>query len=50
MRKMDVFQLDLQFNFWVVEDTYNSLYFYTVSVDGQLVAWITKLQLIVCTM
>jgi hypothetical protein len=34
-----VLQLALQFNFWVIEDTCNTLYLYVVSVTGQ-VAWV----------
>jgi hypothetical protein len=43
MRKRGVLQLVLQFNFWVAEDTCNSLYLYIVSANGQ-VAWVAKLQ------
>ncbi len=41
--KKGVWQLALQFNFWVVEDIYNSLYLYVVSVNRQ-VTWIVKMQ------
>ncbi len=44
MRKRGVLQLALQLNFWVVEDICNSLYLYTMNVDGQA-AWVAKLQL-----
>jgi hypothetical protein len=43
---MGVLQLALQLNFWVVEDTCNSLYLYAMSVNKQ-VAWIVELQLII---
>jgi hypothetical protein len=43
IKKMDVLQLALQLNFWVVKDTYNSLYLYVVNVNRQ-VARTTKLQ------
>jgi hypothetical protein len=33
MRKMGVLQLALQFNFWVVYDTCNSLYLYVANVN-----------------
>ncbi len=46
---MGVLQLALQLNFWVAKDTCNSLYLYVVSVNKQ-VAWVAKLQLIVCTL
>jgi hypothetical protein len=39
MRKKNVLELALQFNFWIVLDIYNSLYLYNVSVNGQ-VAWV----------
>jgi hypothetical protein len=39
MRKMGVLQLALQLNFWVPKDTYNSMYLYAMSANGQ-VAWI----------
>jgi hypothetical protein len=48
MRKKCVLQLALRLNFWVVEDTCNSLYLYTVSANEQ-VAWVMELQLIVYT-
>jgi hypothetical protein len=41
--------LDLQFNFDVAKDTYNSLYLYIGSVNGQ-VAWVAKLQSTIYTM
>jgi hypothetical protein len=47
MKKKGVLQLALQLNFWVAKDTYNSLYSYVVSANEQ-VAWVAKLQLIVC--
>jgi hypothetical protein len=34
--KKGVLQLALQLNFWVVEDTCNSLYLYVVSANGQI--------------
>ncbi len=37
--KMGVLQLALQLKFWIVEDIYNSLYLYVVSVNEQ-VAWV----------
>jgi hypothetical protein len=47
MRKKGVLQLALQLalqlNFWVVENTYNSLYLYIVSANEQI-AWVAKLQ------
>jgi hypothetical protein len=36
---MGVLQLALQLKFWIVEDIYNSLYLYVVSVNEQ-VAWV----------
>ncbi len=36
----------LQLNFWVAQDTCNSLYLYIVNDNGQ-VAWIVELQLII---
>ncbi len=48
MKKKGVLQLALGFNFWVEEDTYNSLYLYTVNDSGQ-VAWVAKLQLTIYT-
>jgi hypothetical protein len=44
-----VLPLALQFNFWVVEHTCNSLYLHTMSVNRQ-VAWVEELQLIIYTM
>jgi hypothetical protein len=38
--------LALQLNFWVAQDTCNSLYLYIVNDNGQ-VAWIVELQLII---
>jgi hypothetical protein len=46
MKKKGVLSLALQFNFWVIEDTCNSLYLYTMNVNKQ-VAWVVKLQLTV---
>jgi hypothetical protein len=46
MKKKGVLQMALQLTFWVVEDTYNSLYLYAASANQQL-AWVTKLQLII---
>jgi hypothetical protein len=43
MKERGVLQLALQLNFWVVLNTYNSLYLYAVSANRQ-VAWVTKLQ------
>jgi hypothetical protein len=34
MREKGVLQLALQFNFWVVDDICNSLYLYTINVNG----------------
>jgi hypothetical protein len=48
MKKKGVLLLALQLNFWVVEDTYISLYVYVASVNEQ-VAWIVELQFIVHT-
>jgi len=48
MRKKGVLQLALQLNFWIVDNTCNSLYLYLVSDNGQ-VAWFVKLQLIIYT-
>jgi hypothetical protein len=42
-KKGSVLQLALQLNFWVAEETCNSLYLYVVTANGQ-VAWATKLQ------
>jgi hypothetical protein len=42
MREKGVLQLALQLNFWIIEDTSNSLYLYAVSVNRQ-VATIAKL-------
>jgi hypothetical protein len=42
MRKNGVLQLAFQLNFWIAKDTYNSLYLYIVSVNGQ-VAWVVEL-------
>jgi len=36
MKKRGVLQLALQFNFKIALDTYNSLYLYNVSVNGQV--------------
>jgi hypothetical protein len=36
MRKKGVLQLALQFNFWVAEDIYNSLYLYAMNANGQV--------------
>jgi hypothetical protein len=47
--KTNVLQLALQFNFYVAKDTYNSLYLYIGSVNGQ-VAWVAKLQSTIYTM
>jgi hypothetical protein len=33
MKKKGVLQLALQLNFWVVNDTYNSIYLYVMSVN-----------------
>jgi len=44
--KKGILQLTLQFNFWVVKNTYNSLYLYVASANWR-VAWITELQLII---
>jgi len=44
--KKGVLQLALQLNFWIVENTCNSLYLYVVSANKQ-VAWIVELQLII---
>jgi hypothetical protein len=41
--KKRCFALALQLNFWVTNDTFNSLYLYAMSSNGQ-VAWIAKLQ------
>jgi len=41
--KKGVLQLALQFNFRVAKDTYNSLYLYIGSANGQ-VTWVAKLQ------
>jgi hypothetical protein len=43
MRKRGVLQLALQLNFWVALDTYNSLYLYTMSDNGQM-TWVVELQ------
>jgi hypothetical protein len=42
MKKMGVLQLVLQFNFWVAQNIYNSLYLYLMSANEQ-VAWVAKL-------
>jgi hypothetical protein len=49
MRKMGVLQLALSLNFWVAEDTCNSLYLYVVSANGQ-VAWVIELQFTIYAM
>jgi hypothetical protein len=49
MRKKGVLQLALQLNFWITNDTCNSLYLYAMNFNGQ-VAWIAKLQLAIYTM
>jgi hypothetical protein len=36
MKKKGVLQLALQLNFWVVEDTCNSLYLYVVNANEQV--------------
>jgi hypothetical protein len=46
MKQRGVLQLALQLNFWVAEDTYNSMYLYAMNVKEQ-VAWIAKLQFII---
>jgi len=46
MRKKSVLQLALQLNFWVANNTCNTLYLYTVGANRQ-VAWVVKLQLVV---
>jgi hypothetical protein len=40
--KKRCFVIALQLYFWVAKDICNSLYLYTMSVNGQ-VAWVTKL-------
>ncbi len=51
MGKMSVLQPTLQLNFWITEDTYNSLYLYAVSANEQvaccnsLYIWCNSLQL-----
>jgi hypothetical protein len=47
MRKKGVLQLALQFSFWIIEESCNSLYLYIVNANEQ-VAWIAKLQLTIC--
>jgi hypothetical protein len=49
MEKMGVLQLALQLNFWIIDDTCNSLYLYIVNANKQ-VAWVAQLQFIVYTM
>jgi hypothetical protein len=49
MKKNDVLQLALQFNFLIIKDTCNSLYLYATSVNKQ-VEWIVELQFIIYTM
>jgi hypothetical protein len=39
MKKKNILQLALQFNFWVANDNCNSLYLYTMSANGQG-AWV----------
>jgi hypothetical protein len=42
MKKREILQLALQLNFWIVMTTCNSLYFYVVSVIGE-VEWVVRL-------
>jgi hypothetical protein len=49
MKKMGVFQLALQLNFWVAKDICNSLYLYVVNANRQ-VAWVVELQLVIYIM
>jgi hypothetical protein len=46
VKKRGVSQLNLQLNFWIAKDIYNSLYLYIVNANRQ-VAWVTELQLTV---
>jgi hypothetical protein len=49
MKKKGVLQLAMQLNFWIVEDTCNSMYLYTMNANEH-VAWVAKLQLTIYTM